>query len=73
MLFLMKRCSLASQQRMTGELSFAEFNTALQRVGDEEIYLEILKDITFRIAPDNLNSNSIYVKRPGLNNYKTIQ
>ncbi|KAF9765712.1 hypothetical protein IL306_001979 [Fusarium sp. DS 682] len=55
------------------DLSFEEFTAALEHVKDEEIYPEIPKDVTFKIAPDNLDNNSVYIKRPGLNNYETMK
>ncbi|KAF5027090.1 hypothetical protein F66182_802 [Fusarium sp. NRRL 66182] len=55
------------------ELSFAEFTSALQLVKDEEIYPELPNDLVLKIAPDNLDNNSVYIKRPGLNNYETLK
>ncbi|KAH7208386.1 kinase-like domain-containing protein [Fusarium oxysporum] len=55
------------------ELSFAEFTAALQHVKDEDIYPEVPKDVTLKLAPDNLDGSLVYVKRPGLNNYETMR
>ncbi|KAF4454630.1 Protein kinase-like (PK-like) [Fusarium austroafricanum] len=55
------------------ELSFAEFTAALELVKDEEIYPEIPNHVSLKIAPDDLDNNSVYVKRPGLNNYETMK
>ncbi|KAJ4248759.1 hypothetical protein NW762_012597 [Fusarium torreyae] len=54
-------------------LSFADFTAALQHVKDEEIYLQIPKDLDLEIAPDNLDIDSVYRKIPGLNNYETLK
>ncbi|EXK49883.1 hypothetical protein FOMG_02362 [Fusarium oxysporum f. sp. melonis 26406] len=55
------------------ELSFAEFTAALQHVKDEEIYPNVPKDATLKLAPNNLDDSLVYVKRPGLNSYKTMR
>jgi hypothetical protein len=68
----MKRCSLSVNKEEEGT-GFRRVYDALQYVEDGEIYPEITKDITFKIAPDSLDSNSIYVKRLGVNNYETMQ
>lgn len=52
-----KKVSFGQPTKNKREPSFAEFNAALQRVEDEEIYPEIPKDITSKIAPDNLDGN----------------
>ncbi|KAL5342168.1 kinase-like domain-containing protein [Aspergillus crustosus] len=54
------------------ELSIQEFNTALHRVQDEEIYPKVPPDVQLTIAPDDLEDSLIYVKRPGLRWYEDV-
>lgn len=55
------------------DITFAEFTEALQPVKDEELYPEIPKDTSLRIAPDHFDDTSAYIKRPGLTSYETMK
>ncbi|VUC22365.1 unnamed protein product [Clonostachys rosea] len=49
-----------------------EFNAALQRIPDEEIYPEAPKDVQLTIAP-SLTNEEAWVKRPGLTSYDSFR
>ncbi|RDW76579.1 Protein kinase-like [Aspergillus mulundensis] len=51
------------------ETTIAEYNAALQRVPDEDIYPRVPEDIQLTIAPETLDASTVYVKRPGLQWY----
>lgn len=55
------------------DMTLADYNSALQRVQDEEIYPEIPADAHLAIAPEILDDSSAYVKRPGLDCYETMK
>ncbi|KAK1768689.1 kinase-like domain-containing protein [Phialemonium atrogriseum] len=55
------------------DMTLAEYSAALQRVDDDEIYPVCPGDTDLTIAPDNINSPCVYIKRPGLNNYETLK
>ncbi|KAH6623708.1 serine/threonine-protein kinase [Chaetomium tenue] len=51
------------------EITMEEFNSALQRLPDNEIFPEVPEDIPLTIAPDDLDDDSAFLKRPGLTSY----
>ncbi|KAL6859883.1 hypothetical protein ACO1O0_003907 [Amphichorda felina] len=55
------------------DLTVEDCNAALLRVGDEEIDPELPPDVDLTIAPDHLDDNSAYVKRPSLIWYDTMK
>ncbi|KAF3230339.1 hypothetical protein TWF191_010225 [Orbilia oligospora] len=56
------------------EITIEEYNSLLRRVGDDEIYPEIPKDVNITIAPDVLrDGDSVFVKRPGLVSYEEMR
>ena len=52
--------------------SIAEYNSALQRVQDQDIYPVIPADTHLTLAPEGLAASSIYVRRPGLQWYEEM-
>lgn len=54
------------------EMSIPEFNSALQRVQDQDIYPTIPADTHLTLAPEGLSASSVYVKRPGLQWYEEM-
>lgn len=55
------------------DISVEEFNEGLEYVKDDELYPEIPKDMELRLAPEHLNEENSYVKRPGLAIYKDMK
>ncbi|KAI2473117.1 kinase-like domain-containing protein [Annulohypoxylon bovei var. microspora] len=55
------------------EISLAEYSSALEYVKDEEVYPLLPENIPSTTAPDGLNENTVFVKRPGLNCYETMK
>ncbi len=55
------------------DISLAEYSAALEHIRDDEIYPEVPTDTQLKIAPENLNDSSAFVKRPGLNCYETMK
>ncbi len=55
------------------EITLAEYNAALERVPDSEVYPEVPQDTPLTIASDDLDDVSAYIKRPGLNVYETMK
>ena len=55
------------------EISLAEHNAALEYVPDNEIYPEVPRNATLTIASDGLDDTSAFIKRPGLNSYKSMK
>lgn len=53
------------------EITLEEYASALQRIADDEIYPEVPEDIELTLAPETLDDNSAYIKRPGLSSYET--
>ncbi|KAK4220507.1 kinase-like domain-containing protein [Podospora fimiseda] len=55
------------------ELSFQEYSDALELIKDEEIFPLVPEGVELTIAPDHLNDDNAYVKRPGLNSYEEFK
>lgn len=54
------------------EMSLNDFQEALERVPDEEIYPDIPPDTKITLAQGNIDG-PLYIKRPGLNSYETMK
>lgn len=54
------------------EITLDEYQEALERVPDEDVYPEIPPNTKITLAPDNTNG-PLYIKRPGLNSYETMK
>lgn len=54
------------------EMTLHEYQEALERVPDEDIYPEIPPDTKITLAPENIGG-PLYIKRPGLNSYETMK
>ncbi|KAJ5783832.1 uncharacterized protein N7518_009509 [Penicillium psychrosexuale] len=54
------------------ETSIAEYNSALQRVQDQDIYPVIPADTHLTLALEGLPASSVYMKRPGLQWYEEM-
>lgn len=55
------------------ETTIPEFNAALQRIPDQDIYPPVPPDGQLTLAPEGLDEPSVYVKRPGIQWYDEIQ
>jgi hypothetical protein len=51
------------------QTTLEEFSSALEHVKDEEIFPEIPENTTLTVAPDSLDDDSAFIKRPGLIRY----
>jgi serine/threonine protein kinase len=51
------------------KISLEQFTAALQRVPDEELFPELPSDVMFTLAPEDLSSDSLYLKRSRLKDY----
>ncbi|KAF7561170.1 hypothetical protein G7046_g2971 [Stylonectria norvegica] len=54
------------------DITIPEFNAALERVPDNDIYPEVPLDTQLTIAPEGLDDTTAFIKRPGLNNYEIM-
>jgi serine/threonine protein kinase len=50
-----------------------EYSSALKLVPDDQLYPKVLADIQLTLAPEDLDNDSVYIKRPGLTSYKTMK
>ncbi|POR37654.1 Uncharacterized protein TPAR_02142 [Tolypocladium paradoxum] len=55
------------------DLTLAEYSSALEYISDDEIYPAVPSNVALTIAPDNLDSALLFIKRPGLNCYETMK
>lgn len=55
------------------ETTIPEFNAALQRIPDQDIYPAVPADSQLTLAPEGLDEPSVYVKRPGLQWYDEMR
>ncbi|KAI0538685.1 kinase-like domain-containing protein [Xylaria digitata] len=54
-------------------ISLADYSLALEHVRDEEIYPLVPEGIPLKIAPNNWDDTTAFIKRPGLNCYETMR
>ncbi|KAJ3570483.1 hypothetical protein NPX13_g5714 [Xylaria arbuscula] len=55
------------------DISLAEYIAALEHVDDEEVYPLVPENITLKIALDQWDDTTAFIKRPGLTCYKTMK
>lgn len=54
------------------EITMAEFNEAIKRVKDEEVYPKDPENVDLKIAPEHLNDDNAFIKRSGLVCYESM-
>ena len=55
------------------DMTFAEYDAALERIKDEEIFPEVPTDVKLTITPPDLDEYSVFIKRLGLNCYEAMK
>jgi len=55
------------------DISLTDYNSALNRVDDREIYSLIPEGTALKIAPSHWDDTTAFIKRPGLNRYETMK
>ncbi len=56
--------------KSSSEITLSEYNSALQRISDQDIYPEALENADLTVAPDSLDAATLFVKRPALKHYE---